>query len=108
MNGLKSQFVSYNSDVLGVPAYRIEIKTRGKRVGEKLYEELMTEEESMNAYESEEMFVVLPQIFGITGELSYKLPDNLKKIQRRDYSSKSAKLLTSEEIKSLLNKLNFQ
>ena len=31
----------------------IEIKTIEKRPGEKLYEELMTEEEAMNAYEDE-------------------------------------------------------
>ena len=40
----------------------------GKRADEKLYEELMTEEEAMNAYEDEEMFVVLPQTYDIVGK----------------------------------------
>jgi len=34
----------------------------------------MSKEEAENAYEDEEMFVVLPQTFDITGELSYQLP----------------------------------
>jgi len=36
-------------------------------------------EEAMNAYEDEEMFVVLPQTYDIVGKLSYKLPDILRK-----------------------------
>ncbi len=36
------------------------LKVIGKRPGEKMYEELMTEEESMRALELEEMFAVLP------------------------------------------------
>ncbi|HEC91551.1 MAG TPA: polysaccharide biosynthesis protein [Candidatus Atribacteria bacterium] len=93
----------------GYAPNQIEIQITGRRAGEKLYEELMTEEESMNAYESEEMFVVLPQILGITGKLlglSYKPPNNFKKNKKREYSSKNVKLLTKEGIKSLLNELN--
>ena len=82
----------------------IEIKNIGKRLGEKLYEELMTEEEAMTAYEDEEMFVVLPQTADIVGELSYKLPENFKKSEKREYSSKNVKLLTREEVKAILKK----
>ena len=95
-----------------VPKYghddEIEIKTIGKRAGEKIYEELMTEDEAQNAYESKEMFVVLPQIFDITGKPSHKVPDNFKKTRKREYSSKDVKLLTKEEIRSLLNELNLE
>ena len=92
----------------GYKIEEIEIKTIGKRAGEKLYEELMTEEEAMNAYEDEEMFIVLPQTADIVGKLSYKLPDNFKKSEKREYSSKGkgVKLLTREEIRSLLTELN--
>ena len=93
------------------PKYRyapegLEIKTIGKRAGEKMYEELMTEDEAENAYEDEEMFIVLPQTFDITGKLPHKFPDNLKMTRVREYSSKDVKLLTKEGIKSLLNELN--
>ena len=90
----------------GYEPTEIKIKIIGRRAGEKLYEELMTEDEAENAYEDEEMFVVLPKTFGIMGKLSYKLPDNFKKTQKKEYSSKGVKLLTKEEIRSLLNELN--
>ena len=64
----------------------------------------MPEEEAMNAYEEEEMLVVLPQTFDIAGELSYKLPDNFKKSEKREYSSKNVKLLTKEEVKAIIKK----
>jgi FlaA1/EpsC-like NDP-sugar epimerase len=87
----------------GYDPNEIKIKTLEKRAGEKLYEELMREEEAENAYEDDEMFVVLPQTFDITGKLSYNLPDNFKKTEKREYSSKNVKLLTKEEdIKNLL------
>jgi UDP-N-acetylglucosamine 4,6-dehydratase len=80
----------------------IEIEIIGRRAGEKMYEELMTEDEAENAYEDEEMFVVLPQTFDMTGELSYNLPDNFKKAQKREYSSKNVKLLTRKEVKAII------
>ncbi|NKQ38802.1 MAG: polysaccharide biosynthesis protein, partial [Methanosarcinales archaeon] len=71
----------------------IKLKIIGKRVGEKLYEELMTEDEAENAWEDDEMLVVLPQINNIDDKLSHKLPDNFKRTQKKIYSSKSVKLL---------------
>ena len=58
MNGLKSQFVSYNPDVPGVPAYRIEIQITGRRAGEKLYEELITEGEGIVETSHEKIMVL--------------------------------------------------
>ena len=82
----------------------VEISTIGKRAGEKLYEELMTEDETKDAYEDDEMIVALPQHFGMTGELLYDLRNKLKRLQRRDYSSagEGVKLLNKEEIRDLL------
>jgi len=93
------------------PKYRytpeeLEIKTIGKRAGEKMYEELMTEDEVENAYEDEEMFILLPQNCDLTGKSLYKLPDNFRKTPVRDKSSKGVKLLTKGEIRSLLTELN--
>jgi FlaA1/EpsC-like NDP-sugar epimerase len=89
----------------GYASNEIKIEIIGKRAGEKLYEELMTEDEAENAYEDEEMFVVLQQTADIVDELSYKLPDNFKKAEKREYHSKSkgVKLLTLKELKPLLN-----
>ena len=89
----------------GYKPEEIKIKITGRRAGERLYEELMTEDEAENAYEDEEMFVVLLQNFGLTGKSSYILPDNFKKSQKGEYSSKAVKLLSKEEIRLLLNEL---
>ena len=87
----------------GYKSEEIEVKIIGKRFGEKMHEELMTEDESTNAYEIEDMFVVLPQTHDITNKISLKLPGNFKMTKKRAYSSKSEKLLTKEEVKLLLN-----
>lgn len=85
---------------------KIEIKITGKRAGEKLYEELMTEDEAINAYEDEEMFLVLPHNSVINGKILDKLPYNIKKTHKRAYSSKDIKLLTEEEISSSFNEMD--
>ena len=83
----------------GHDSSKIKVATIGRRAGEKLHEELMTEDEAETAYEDEEMFVVLPQMPEILGKLSYELPDNFKRTEKRSYSSKDAETLTKEEIR---------
>jgi FlaA1/EpsC-like NDP-sugar epimerase len=84
----------------------IEIKIVGRRAGEKLYEELMTEDEAENAYEDEEIILILPEITGIKNRLSYNLPENFKKAQKRIYFSNGITLLNKEEIRSLLKEFH--
>lgn len=101
---LAEAMIQESAPEYGYTHNEIKIKNIGKRPGEKLYEELMIEEEAENAYEDEEMFIVLPQTFDITGELSYNLSDNFKKSEKREYSSKNTKLLTMEEVKAIIKK----
>jgi len=75
----------------------ISVKKIGVRAGEKFYEELMTEEESARAYESEEMLTVLPQIRTAGYDLSDLAPTKLKR-----YTSHEAKLIGRKEIKKLV------
>lgn len=73
----------------------IEVRVIGKRAGEKTYEELLTEDETVGARETREMFII-----------PYQSPekDNLKETQAvaRRYVSEEQPLLTKEEIKALL------
>ena len=101
---LAEAMIQESASEYGYAHNEIEIKNIGKRPGEKLYEELVIEEEAENAYENEEMFIVLPQTFDITGKLSYNLSDNFKKSEKREYSSKNTKLLTVEEVKAIIKK----
>lgn len=70
----------------------IEIEVIGKRKGEKVYEELMTEDEAINAYETEDMLIILPEHPVIQVKREYK-KSFLKK-----YTSMDAPRLTKEEI----------
>lgn len=79
----------------------IETKLIGKRKGEKLYEELMTEEEAFNAYETEDMLLVLPQ----TPQTVSNPRDGFKKIPLRRYTSKDVPVLTTREIRELLDSI---
>lgn len=88
-----------------------EIKTKiiGIRPGEKFHEELMTEEESVWARETKDMFVVQPPIelpaFKLRrpGELlRVPLTEAYTSKRRQKLISKDAHLLTKNEIKGLL------
>jgi len=78
----------------------IEVEITGKRSGEKLYEELMTEDEAMNAYETEDMLVVLPKapIIPIQRGL-------LKRTVLKTYTAKDTNKLTKKEIEELLESI---
>ena len=71
---------------------KIRIEKTGKRPGEKGYEELMTEEETKHAYETENMFIALPE----------KQNYEAHKAQVNKYISENTNLLTKEEIKAML------
>ena len=82
----------------GIRVSEVEIKQIGFRPGEKMYEELMTFEESKNAHEYPHMYVI-PAPFGSNG------PSNrvVKKAPEGIYSSESGQVLTHKEIRELLD-----
>ena len=74
----------------------------GARPGEKMFEELMTEVEARTALETDEMFIVRPQV-----EIpSLKVPkvdyQNATAAQLKGYLSKDIKPISKEEIRRLL------
>ena len=83
-----------------VNSEEIKIKEIGLRPGEKLYEELMTCEESKNAVELDRMFVI-PSLYSnkFSGE-NEGAP--LAKVQ--NYSSHNQIPLTKQELKELILK----
>jgi UDP-N-acetylglucosamine 4,6-dehydratase len=81
----------------GYEPRNIEVRIIGKRKGEKLYEELMTRDEAMNAYETRDMLVILPQNSTIPAQRA-----GLKKIAIKPYTSKDTTELTKIEIENLL------
>lgn len=84
---------------------RIGIKSIGTLPGEKSYEELMTEEESARAFQTDDMYLIIPSA-NPTG-IEYAYPgEHLQKIDVREYSSKGEKPLVEESVKGLLSKVN--
>ena len=73
----------------------IKIEIIGKRKGEKLYEELMTDNEATNAYETEDMLVILPG----------PPRQGLQRVSVRKYTSKDTRGLTKKEIEDLLDSI---
>ncbi|MBN1275036.1 SDR family NAD(P)-dependent oxidoreductase [Candidatus Woesearchaeota archaeon] len=78
----------------------------GLRQGEKMYEELMTEEESGNALETDDLFI-LPTLVNTPHHTNWKQRNyaGAKKATTKTYSTKTQKSLSKEELhKTLLEK----
>ncbi|MFC1907386.1 UDP-N-acetylglucosamine 4,6-dehydratase family protein [Chloroflexota bacterium] len=91
----------------GFDPKEIGIKVTGRRAGEKLDEQLMTDEEANNAYENEKMLIVLPQhqeiSLSATKNTRGNLPDYFKKVPDGKYSSGDITPLSIEAIKKMID-----
>jgi len=77
------------------------MKIIGKRPGEKIYEELMTEEESMRALELEDMFAVLP-FFGERENYVRHYEEKAKPAKVGMYSSENEPILQYAQVKEII------
>jgi FlaA1/EpsC-like NDP-sugar epimerase len=85
INGLALQ-CGYNPE-------SIKVQISGKRAGEKIYEELLTADEAINASETEDMFIITPAAKN----------QESKRISAKEYrSDQDGILLAKEEIKEIL------
>lgn len=82
----------------GLDTHEITVQEIGLRVGEKMYEELMTFEESTTAWEFEDMYV-------IPGDKRTSYPDAVR-TQVGTYSSSDQKPVSKEELRRIVQKQN--
>lgn len=75
----------------------------GLRPGEKLYEELMSEEESARALETDDMFIILP--FNSDSLRNISLYSSAFQAKLGSYSSANEDLVSVEKIKTMLNSI---
>lgn len=80
----------------------IEINEIGTKPGEKLYEELMSPEETRRALELKNYFSVLPAFRGIYHDIQYDYPDLVNATVTNPYVSAEEQPLTVEQIRILL------
>jgi len=83
----------------------IKIEIIGNKPGEKLYEELMTEDEARRALESEDMFIILPEMKELSHINKSSYP-SVSEAEVKAYNSRDVKHLAREEIKEILYQKN--
>ncbi len=84
----------------------IEIKVIGTKPGEKLYEELMSEEETRRAIELEHYFAVTPAFAGFYQNINYSYEQELSKCVDNPYNSALQPVLSLDEIRQFLKQFN--
>lgn len=80
----------------------IEVNIIGSKPGEKLYEELMSDEETSRAIELKEYFSVLPAFRGVYKDIDYAYQDKVTETVTNPYVSAEEPCLTQEELKEFL------
>lgn len=81
----------------------IRIEIIGTKPGEKMYEELMTEDEASRSLERDDMFIILPEIEDELTKIN-KSAYAATSIRSKDYVSKDAVPITKDEIRAILKK----
>jgi len=88
--------------IFGHSRKSIKVDFIGAKPGEKLYEELMTEEEAPRSYELPDMFSVLPCIRKNTDEGQFSYPKVISKHVTQPYISNTEMPLSKNELQSYL------
>ncbi len=80
----------------------IHIETIGSKPGEKLYEELMSHEETRRSVELPDYFAVLPAFRGIYQEIDYSYSDIVSETVTNPYISADETCLTQDQLRDFL------
>jgi FlaA1/EpsC-like NDP-sugar epimerase len=87
----------------GYKSSDIRIAEIGAKPGEKLYEELISEEEIHRSIELEDMFVITPAFKAIYESIMYEYPKTVSRKVQKPYVSAIEKPLSKEELKQYLS-----
>ncbi len=80
---------------------KIKIKVIGAKPGEKLYEELMSDEETRRSYEFTRLFSILPAFRSVYEQISYDYVKKGRKV-KEPYNSSLGRAMTKKEIREYL------
>ena len=82
----------------------VEVTTIGSKPGEKLYEELMNDEETRRTVELTEYFVITPAFKSVYKEIEYAYPGVLNRTIERPYNSATVEPLSKEQLGDYLSR----
>jgi len=82
----------------------IGLKNIGSKPGEKMYEELMNQEEVRRSIELEQYFAVIPAFIGYYRDIVYDYPNEVSRTVTNPYHSANETPLTKEELLVFLRK----
>jgi len=99
---LASVMIEVLAPKYGYMAEDIKINIIGSKPGEKMYEELMSDEEVRRTIELERFFTVLPAFKGIYHNINYDYGNVVHDKVDRCYNSANEYVLTREELKKYL------
>jgi FlaA1/EpsC-like NDP-sugar epimerase len=97
---LAAVMIAELAPVYGYDPAEIEIKIIGSRPGEKMYEELMNEEETRRTVELPDYFVVLPAFQAVYQDIDYTYPGSTGKKIVRPYNSANERSMTRQELRA--------
>jgi FlaA1/EpsC-like NDP-sugar epimerase len=80
----------------------IEFNEIGSKAGEKLYEELMSDEETSRTVELEQMFSVLPAFRGVYEDVEYSYPEIKNETVSVPYASGNVEPMSQTDIRAYL------
>ncbi|MCQ8103080.1 polysaccharide biosynthesis protein [Methylomonas sp. SURF-2] len=86
----------------GFDPEQVEIRFIGAKAGEKLYEELMSQEEIRRAIELKDYFAVLPAFRGVYHDIAYDYSDILNGVVSKPYVSAEESFMSIPDIKVFL------
>jgi len=90
------------ADSFGHSPSSIEMKVIGMKAGEKLYEELMSQEETRRAIELKRYFAITPAFKGIYREIPYEYGDIVSNEVKDPYVSANCPVLDKEALRTFL------
>jgi FlaA1/EpsC-like NDP-sugar epimerase len=91
------------SPTTGLNPEDITMDIIGAKAGEKMYEELLSNEETRRTIELPLYFAIMPAFRGLYRDIRYEYPDILSETVSRPYNSVSETFLTQTEIKTFLH-----
>ena len=83
---------------------QVKIVRIGAKAGEKMYEELMSDEETRRTLELEEMFAVLPAFRSVYQDIRYEYDNIVNRDVTDPYCSSNCKAMTKKEIRAYFSR----